>query len=82
MSQMGQAGRKGDRVRSDCWISLEIRSSGGVELSLSSRVASVYGETIRGLWRDHSTGAAMRTNALVVLVSLEFVLEAFHDRLR
>ena len=40
------------------------------------------GEAIRGLWHDHSTGAAMRTNALVVLVSLEFVLEAFHDRLR
>lgn len=46
MNRKGQAGRKGDRVRSDCWISVEIRSSGGVDLSLSSKVSSMYGETI------------------------------------
>lgn len=47
MNPIGQAGRKGDRVRSDCWISVEIQESGGVEIALASKVESMYGESIR-----------------------------------
>jgi citrate lyase subunit beta/citryl-CoA lyase len=43
---IGQAGRKGEGVRSDCWVSFERRDSGGVELSLASKVASMYGASI------------------------------------
>ena len=48
MSRVGQAGRKGDRVRSDCWISVEPRDAGGVSISLASKVEAMYGEAIRG----------------------------------
>lgn len=48
MSRVGQAGRKGDRVRSDCWVSVEPMDAGGVSISLASKVESMYGETIRG----------------------------------
>ncbi len=47
MSQKGQAGRRGDRVRSDCWISVEPRDSGGVSIELKSRVEAMYGAAIR-----------------------------------
>ncbi|MFH1502329.1 MAG: aldolase/citrate lyase family protein [Candidatus Eisenbacteria bacterium] len=46
MSRTGQAGRKGDGVRSDCWISVEPRESGGVVVSVSSIVESMYGAAI------------------------------------
>ncbi len=46
MSTTGQAGRKGDRVRSDCWISVEPRASGGVSVSLKSKVEALYGRAI------------------------------------
>ncbi len=48
MSRVGQAGRKGDRVRSDCWISVEPKDAGGVLISLTSKVEAMYGEAIRG----------------------------------
>ena len=47
MSAIGQAGRRGDKVRSDCWISVELKDAGGIEISLKSRVQSMYGDSIR-----------------------------------
>jgi len=47
VNPVGQAGRRGDQVRSDCWISVEVRESGGVALALRSKVASMYGDSIR-----------------------------------
>ncbi len=43
----GVAGRRGDDVRSDLWVAVEIRAAGGIELELSSRVAPYYGDSIR-----------------------------------
>jgi citrate lyase subunit beta/citryl-CoA lyase len=43
----GTAGRRGDRVRSDLWVAVELRESGGVEVNLESRVEPYYGEAIR-----------------------------------
>jgi len=43
----GTAGRRGDPIRSDLWVGVEIRDEGGIELELESRVASYYGEAIR-----------------------------------
>ncbi len=34
----GEAGSRGKGVKSDCWIGLEIRESGGVEIELKSKV--------------------------------------------
>ena len=47
MGTIGQAGRKGDRVRSDCWISVAPKESGGINLTLASKVESMYGDAIR-----------------------------------
>ncbi|MCB2197959.1 citrate lyase ACP [bacterium] len=44
-----EAGRRGDDVRSDCWISLEPTSSGGINLSLTSKVDGLYSDKIRAL---------------------------------
>ena len=47
MSTTGQAGRRGDRVRSDCWISVELKESGGTSVAVESRVQSMYGASIK-----------------------------------
>jgi citrate lyase subunit beta/citryl-CoA lyase len=48
MPETGTAGRRGDKVRSDCWIAVELRESGGLELTLTSKVGALYGAAIRG----------------------------------
>ncbi len=46
------AGNSGDRVRSDCHITLEIKDKGGVDLNLKSKVGALYGEKITALIMD------------------------------
>ena len=46
MSRTGQAGRRGDKVRSDCWVSVELKESGGISVAVESRVQSMYGASI------------------------------------
>lgn len=45
-SHAAEAGHCGESVRSDVHVSFEPRSSGGIEISLQSRVAPYYGEAI------------------------------------
>lgn len=47
MNQISTAGNKGDRVRSDCQVTLELKKSGGIVIQLTSRVESMYGNQIR-----------------------------------
>jgi len=47
----GEAGRKGKEVRSDCWIAIEEKPSGGITVGLKSKVASMYGASIEDLVR-------------------------------
>jgi citrate lyase subunit beta/citryl-CoA lyase len=42
-----EAGPRGADVRSDAWVRFEPRSSGGVEIALTSKVGSLYGAAIR-----------------------------------
>jgi len=42
-------GPRGDTVRSDCYIELELKESGGIKLNLQSKVDSMYGDSIREL---------------------------------
>jgi citrate lyase subunit beta/citryl-CoA lyase len=42
-----EAGRKGKEVRSDCWIAIEETSSGGISVALKSKVASMYGASLK-----------------------------------
>lgn len=46
------AGNRGDRVRSDCWVKLQLTGSGSINLDLKSKVDVLYGESIRKLVVD------------------------------
>jgi citrate lyase subunit beta/citryl-CoA lyase len=41
------AGNKGEKVRSDCFIEIEITGSDGIKIDLKSKVEALYGEEIR-----------------------------------
>ncbi len=49
MSAIGVAGRKGEDIRSDCWVEIEIKDGGGIELDFRSRVDFIYGDSTREL---------------------------------
>jgi citrate lyase subunit beta/citryl-CoA lyase len=51
-SNKSSAGSRGETIRSDCYIQLDITKSGGIKLSLRSKVESMYGESIRELILD------------------------------
>lgn len=46
------AGNKGPDVRCDCFVSLELTDSGGLDLQIDSRVGSLYGDKIEALGRE------------------------------
>jgi citrate lyase subunit beta / citryl-CoA lyase len=46
------AGNRSDKIRSDCYIELALRNSGGLKIDLKSKVESMYGESIRELIID------------------------------
>jgi citrate lyase subunit beta/citryl-CoA lyase len=52
MVKRGEAGRREKGVRSDCWVSIELTDSGGIDVKLTSKVDSMYGESIRQLCLD------------------------------
>jgi citrate lyase subunit beta/citryl-CoA lyase len=49
MSQRAFAGNRGEGVRSDCFVELEIGSKGGIQVSLESKVERMFGNQIRSL---------------------------------
>jgi citrate lyase subunit beta/citryl-CoA lyase len=51
-SRVATAGNAGPRVRSDCEITLEIRRKGGLIIDLTSKVKSLYGDSIISLCRE------------------------------
>jgi citrate lyase subunit beta/citryl-CoA lyase len=51
-SKTAEAGRRGEEVRSDCWVRITLADSGGIGLELKSKVESMYGEATRKLVRE------------------------------
>ncbi len=49
---IAEAGRRGEDVRSDCWVKISLTNAGGLDLSLKTKVESMYGDSIRRLIRD------------------------------
>ena len=47
--QFAEAGNRGERIRSDCWVGVKSSTSGGIKLNLKSKVDVLYGESIRDL---------------------------------
>ena len=52
MGEIVSTGNKGKGVRSDCHVTLEITGEGGFQLHLVSKVAVMYGDTIRRETRE------------------------------
>jgi citrate lyase subunit beta / citryl-CoA lyase len=44
-----EAGNKGPKVRSDCWVGITLKETGGIKIQLKSKVEVLYGESIRAL---------------------------------
>jgi len=49
---MAKAGNHGDRIRSDCQVTLQLRDKGGIDLKLQSKVEGIFGEEIRQQARE------------------------------
>jgi citrate lyase subunit beta/citryl-CoA lyase len=47
MVQKAITGNTGDRIRSDCQVKLQVRSRGGIEIKLVSKVERMFGNQIR-----------------------------------
>ena len=47
MGEIATTGNKGKGVRSDCFVTLELTGGDGIQLRIESKVAVMYGETIR-----------------------------------
>ena len=41
------AGKRGDQIRSDCYIELELKRSGRIKIDMKSKVESMYGDSIK-----------------------------------
>jgi citrate lyase subunit beta/citryl-CoA lyase len=52
MDKTGIAGNKGSDVRSDCFVELQLKDSGGIDIELKSKVGALYGDSIRSLTGD------------------------------
>ncbi len=46
------AGNKGPGIRSDCFVTLQLTASGGVDIQLQSKVGRLFGDSILQLARD------------------------------
>lgn len=46
-STKSSAGKRGDQIRSDCYIELELKKSGGIKIEMKSKVESMYGDSIK-----------------------------------
>ena len=85
MKEIKYAGNFGDKIRSDCAISLELKQSGGIELQLESKVERMFGTEIRkqvqellhSLDVDHARLEMRDSGALpfVIAARLEAALE-------
>jgi citrate lyase subunit beta/citryl-CoA lyase len=50
--KIATAGNSGPKVRSDCEVTLELRDKGGIIIDLTSKVKTLYGESIKSLSRE------------------------------
>ena len=52
MGEIITTGNKGKTVRSDCFVTLELKDSGGLEILLESKVEVMYGNADRKLAQE------------------------------
>ena len=71
-------GNEGEKVRSDCRITLELQDNGGIKIDLRSKVKSMYGDHMEALLREVLGFYGIRHARVTVSDSgsLDFVLTA------
>ena len=52
MNKTASAGNTGGRIRSDCFVTLELTTEGGINIILNSKVKALYGEDIQNLCKE------------------------------
>ncbi len=48
-NKTAKAGNQGKKVRSDCYVELQLTTKGGINIQIESKVAGMYGKQIRNL---------------------------------
>jgi len=78
MSGFGEAGKKGPKVRSDCHVSVQLDSSGGLTVDLKSKVMGMFGDGIKTLVLDGCKSLGVENAAITVddMGALPFTLAA------
>jgi len=78
MGKSASAGNKGKTIRSDCYISLELTNSEGIQIELKSKVGVLFGDSINNLCKDELTYFGLENAKLTVEDSgaLPFVISA------
>jgi len=78
LGKTGTAGNKDKRVRSDCFVEIELTEMGGIEIDLKSKVIKLYREAILDLCMEELRFFGIE-NAKVIIEdhgALPFILEA------
>ena len=72
------AGKRGDNIRSDCYVEIEAKYSGGIKIELNSKVSSMYGESIKEQIKDVCKYFGIKNAKICIEDSgaLPFVIEA------
>ena len=72
------AGNKGPGIRSDCFVTLQLTASGGVDIQLQSKVGRLFGDSILQLARDVLATFDIQNARLIIedAGALPFVLAA------
>jgi len=76
--QIATAGNKGEKVRSDCFVSIELASAAGIRIELESKVEALYGPAIKSLCHEVLAHFDIK-NAVVKIEdkgALDFVIAA------
>ncbi len=78
MTRTGEAGRRGEKVRSDCWVRVEPKTRGGLKLSVRTKVEAMYGDAVRATCTKalEALGVKHAVVAVEDFGALDFVLMA------
>lgn len=78
MNRTAEAGRRGEAVRSDCWVRVEPKTRGGLKLEVTTKVEAMYGDAVRATCRRALEALGVRHAAVAVEDhgALDFVLAA------
>jgi citrate lyase subunit beta/citryl-CoA lyase len=60
------AGSHSNKIRSDCYVEIELKTSGGIKLNLQSKVETMYGKSIRLLIKDIFKTFKIRNASVIV----------------